>query len=169
MIIDRDTLRAAEPHIRALARAIKAERREVVEALEAFASIEQAPHLPIEHLPATLPAGRITRLLTARPKNPPKRSEPYRRWVATLPCAHCRIENHSNACHADEGKGAWIKAGDETCWPGCVDRPGVVGCHTLLGATGKLGKVERRRLERIYAAETRTLARETGHWPKEWD
>lgn len=161
-------LTRAQPQIRALARALGWERREVVQALEAHASIPDPAHKPMERTPAAAPTGLLTRL-TARPKNPPKRSEPYRRWVATLPCAHCRIEGHSNACHADEGKGAWIKAGDETCWPGCVDRPGVVGCHSLLGATGKLGKVDRRRLERIYAAETRTLARETGHWPKEWD
>lgn len=161
-------LTRAQPQIRALARALGWERREVVQALEAHASIPEAAHKPMERTPAAAPAGLLTRL-TARTKNPPKRSEEYRRWVATLPCAHCGISDFSNACHGDEGKGAWIKADDDTCWPGCVDRPGVVGCHTLLGATGKLGKAERRRLERIYAAETRTLARETGQWPKEWD
>lgn len=172
MIIDRDTLKAAEPHIRALARVLKAERREIVEALEAHASIEQAPHQVVERQVSRLPPGLAGGLFRPRPrpKEDPHRSELYRRWVASLPCVHCGIEGYSNACHSDsDGKGMGIKASDQTCWPGCVDRPGVVGCHTTIGATGQLGRDERRKLERIYAEVTRDLARETGAWPKEWD
>lgn len=164
LIIDK----RAEPHIRALARAIGWERREVIQALQAHAEIPQAEHktpqAPQRWLFALAPVAP-----KPMPKDPPRRSEPYRRWVASLPCAHCGIAGLSNACHGDAGKGLSIKSGDDTCWPGCVDRPGQTGCHTLMGATGKLGRAERRRLERAYAAQTQRTARETGNWPKEWD
>lgn len=157
----------AQPQIRALARALGWERRQVVEALEAHASVPEAAHQPLQRQPAATPVGLLTRL-TAAPKSRMKRNRQYREWVAGLPCAHCGIEGFSNACHGDEGKGERLKADDDTCWPGCVDRPGIIGCHTLFGATGKLGREERRRLERAYAAETQRLARESGHWPAGW-
>ena len=65
----------------------------------------------------------------------------------------------SHARHGSAGKGKSIKACDSTCYPACADRPGVVGCHTLLGAAG-MDRDERRALEARYAAETRaTLGR----------
>jgi len=109
------------------------------------------------------------RLTISLPKNPPKRCEAYRRWTASRPCAHCGIEGYSNACHGDEGKGAGIKADDDTVWPGCVDRPGKVGCHTLLGMSGMFRREHKRQLERRYAAENRMAAKSCGQWPANWD
>ena len=76
------------------------------------------------------------------------RSEKYRRLVALLPCAHCGIDGHSQAAHADMGKGAHIKSDDRTCYPACAPRPdGAIGCHTLIGATGTFTREARRALE----------------------
>lgn len=103
------------------------------------------------------------------PKEKPVRSEKYRRLVAALPCAHCGIAGHSQAAHADMGKGGHIKSDDRTCYPACADRPGVVGCHTLIGATGSIHRDERRALEVEYAAQTRKTIRDAGQWPAGMD
>lgn len=113
----------------------------------------------------------VSTVWTARPpalRDEPRRSEVYRRWVADQPCVHCGIEGWSNACHGDMGKGLSIKACDSTCWPGCVDRPGVQGCHTLFGATGRMGREARRLLEAEYAERTRFMARYVGVYPAGW-
>lgn len=160
-------LSKAESQIRALARAIGWERRQVKDALEAYASIEQAEHVPVVREVVRAPV--VARAVVPAPKTLPKRSEPYRRWVASLRCAHCHTQGHSQCAHGDEGKGLGIKSSDETCFPACADGPNHVGCHTLMGATGKIPRADRRRLERAYAAETQRMARESGNWPKEWD
>ena len=100
------------------------------------------------------------------PKAAPARSEAYRRLVANLPCAHCGIVGHSQAAHADAGKGAHIKSDDRTCYPACAARPGEIGCHTLIGATGSMTRDQRRALEADYATSTRQTIRDAGHWPK---
>lgn len=96
--------------------------------------------------------------LVAVPKSKPWRSETYRRWVASLPCAHCGIEGYSQAAHGDQGKGMGMKSSDETCYPACgphLDFLGMVqGCHALLGSTGTFTKKQRRDMEATYAAET---------------
>ena len=99
-------------------------------------------------------------------KEAPARSEAYRRLVAALPCAHCGIVGHSQAAHADAGKGAHIKSDDRTCYPACAPRPGEIGCHSLIGATGSMTRDQRRALEADYAASTRKTIFESGHWPK---
>jgi hypothetical protein len=58
------------------------------------------------------------------------------------------------------GKGFAIKAGDETCYPACGPRPGIHGCHWLIGTSGRLTKSQRRRLEAAYAADTREALRD---------
>ncbi len=61
------------------------------------------------------------------------RSEPYRRFVASLPCIHCGLEGYSQAAHANNaifGKGLGQKAHDCYLFPLCADRPGVQGCHS---------------------------------------
>ena len=95
-------------------------------------------------------------------KTKPMRSEDYRRLVASLPCAICGIEGYSQAAHADEGKGMGTKSDDSTCYPACSDRPGIVGCHTTMGATGKLGKEQRRETEKTLAMRTRAKIRRMG-------
>jgi hypothetical protein len=96
------------------------------------------------------------------PKTPPKRSETYRRWVATLACAHCKKAGPSQCAHADEGKGMALKADDETCFPLCP------ACHTGIGAQGWFTKSQRRHLETTYGACTRLKALAEGKFPAGW-
>ena len=105
------------------------------------------------------------RLTITLPKQRPCRSETYRRLVAAMPCAHCQRPSRSNACHSEMGKGAGIKSDDRTCWPGCVDEPGRVGCHALIGARGIFTREQRRTLEAKYAAQTRAAIVADGSWP----
>ena len=102
------------------------------------------------------------------PKEKPWRSEEYRRLVASYPCAHCGIAGYSNACHGDESKGMGIKSDDRTCWPGCVDRPGRQGCHTLIGARGMFTREQRRTIEQTHARRTRERIKADGLWKPEW-
>jgi hypothetical protein len=55
----------------------------------------------------------------------------------------------NSALHADEGKGQGIKTDCRRAWPGCGPHGDTMGCHYLLGSTGKLGREERRRLEAL--------------------
>lgn len=93
------------------------------------------------------------------PKDAPVRSEAYLRLVASLPCHMCNIEGHTQACHGDEGKGLGIKSSDLTAWPGCGPRPGVHGCHWLVGTSGYMSRDQRRLFEDIAAAHTRRTLR----------
>ena len=114
----------------------------------------QCTYQPRSRAPAVAVAGPV-RATVLVPKAAYLRSEQYRRLVAGLPCAHCGIEGHSQAAHSDAaGKGAMIKSSDDTCYPLCADRPGVVGCHSIIGASGRYTKNERRALELQYAAAT---------------
>ena len=88
------------------------------------------------------------------PKTAPVRSEAYRRAVATLPCAICGVAGHSQAAHANQGKGMGIKACDLTLFPACCDRPGVRGCHSQLDQADLFTKAVRRTLEPAWAADT---------------
>ena len=89
----------------------------------------------------------------------------YMAAVRTLACAHCGWPPPSQFCHSDEGKGGMIKTDCRRGWPGCGPRLGEIGCHALLGSTGKLGRDVRRDLERRYAAQTRDKVRALGLWP----
>lgn len=109
-----------------------------------------------------------TRFAAPVPKELPLRSKGYRRWVASLPCAHCRIEGLSNACHGDQGKGMGTKTCDSTCWPGCVTRYGRMGCHDIVGASGLFSKTQRRVLEKAYALATLARAEAEGQLPQGW-
>ena len=100
-------------------------------------------------------------------KDAPVVSEHYRRLVAALPCIHCGIYGHSQAAHADQGKGACIKSDDRTCFPLCCTRPGQQGCHDLIGATGAYTRDERRKLESEYGMRTRNMLAELNVWPAE--
>lgn len=94
------------------------------------------------------------------PKESPVRSEAYRRLVASLPCWMCRASAPSQCAHVDFGKGAGIKACDLQTFPLCADRPGRVGCHTVMGATGTHTKDIRRHMERAAVRDTQnTLLR----------
>jgi hypothetical protein len=138
------------------------------------------PELPPRQKPVYAPPKEPVRAVLRRadgnarmcvpiPKAPPRRSEKYRRWVASLPCAHCRRVGLSQAAHADTGKGMGMKSDDSTCFPLCCASLGSAGCHVLFGASGKLNKPVRQHYEEKHGDATRALAKQTGHWPKGWE
>jgi hypothetical protein len=105
---------------------------------------------------------------TAVEKDPALRSEPYRRFVASLPCVICKVPGYSQAAHANTGKGMGLKACDSTLFPACADRPGVRGCHSQLDQGALFAKAVRRELEPAWAADTQRKAMAAEAWPKGW-
>lgn len=99
----------------------------------------------------------------AAPKDAPVRSEPYRRLVASLPCDNCGTIGHSQAAHADQGKGMGVKTCDLTCYPACGPHTVFMhyserqeqGCHSRIGSSGYLTREDRREYEAEAAARTR--------------
>ncbi len=126
-----------------------------------------APDMP-RPAPLRIADGKA-RLTISLPKHPPLRSEPYRRWVASLDCIHCGKAGSTQAAHSDTGKGAGIKSGDDTCIPLCATSAGREGCHAIFGASGKLTREQRRTLEAMYSQAIRERAMEENAWPKEWN
>ena len=102
------------------------------------------------------------RLTISLPKQRPARSEAYRRWVASLACAHCNRYPPSQCAHADESKGMALKSSDANCFPLCA------ACHLGIGSEGWFKKEHRRTLERKYGEKTRATAKAAGTWPGEW-
>jgi hypothetical protein len=100
--------------------------------------------------------------LVSLPKNPPLRDESYRRWVATLACAHCNRHGPSQCAHADQGKGERIKSGDDTCFPLCPI------CHEGIGQKAWFQKAQRRYLEDLYGSRTRLQALSEDKFPTSW-
>lgn len=85
-------------------------------------------------------------------KTPKTRSEPYRRYVASLPCYRCGLVGFSQAAHADEGKGMGLKTDDMTCYPLCSTSYGDPGCHEFVGRA--MDRDTRRTYEKAGAAWT---------------
>lgn len=96
------------------------------------------------------------------PKTKPVRSEPYRRWVASLPCMSCGIQGHTQAAHPNSGRGLGQKSSDLDCFPLCSVRPGHIGCHQQHDLLIDISLDERRERERTYTAATQRLARAMG-------
>jgi len=111
-------------------------------------------------------AQEASQMVAPVPKAAPIRSEEYRRLVAALPCIRCGIEGYSQAAHADDGKGLAIKADDRTCYPACGPRPGIPGCHWVMGTSGLFGREEKRALEAEYGTRTRFRIASEGNWPQ---
>lgn len=111
--------------------------------------------------PSTLHRGTYeqNRVFAPQPKEAPIQHEGYMAAVRTLRCWRCRRNPPSQFCHADEGKGEKLKTDCRLGWPGCAE------CHYLVGSTGKLGKIGRRVLETVAAADTRAEIRRRGLWP----
>ena len=107
-----------------------------------------------------------TRAAAPIQKAAPVRSEAYRRVVASLPCVICGTPGHSQAAHANTGKGMGMKACDLTCFPACGPRPGEQGCHAKLDQGAMFTKAVRRELETVWAADSRRRIRAMGLWPK---
>jgi hypothetical protein len=107
---------------------------------------------------ASTPAARVE-------KAAPVRSEAYRRAVASLPCVICGAIGHSQAAHANTGKGMGIKACDLTCFPACGARYGIPGCHAAIDQGALFPKHVRRGLEPVWAADTQRRIHAMGLWP----
>jgi hypothetical protein len=105
---------------------------------------------------------QVSDAVTSVPKQPPERSEAYRRWVASLPCIVCRIEGYSQAAHPNRGRGLGQKASDLDCFPLCATRPGHMGHHTEHDLLIEMTLEERREREARYIDQTRALARVEG-------
>lgn len=98
------------------------------------------------------------------PKENAWRSEPYRRLVASFACEHCSLQGFSQFAHGDFTKGMGIKTDDRTGYAACCDRPHRVGCHTLIGSSGRFSRDQRRVLERRYANQTIARVCRMGLW-----
>lgn len=142
-------------------------------------SFTKAPPRPAKQYEGPTPTARPTVVVGAAPARPvvslPKReylrSEDYRRWVASLNCAHCGRAASSQAAHSDagaDGKGMGIKADDSMIWPACADGPGRVGCHTLICSTGMFTREHSQRLAARYILQTQMLAQRKKKWPIGW-
>ena len=101
-------------------------------------------------------------------KAEPIRSKAYLRLVAQLPCKHCGIWGHSQAAHANTGKGMGTKACDLQTFPLCADRPGQRGCHSLFDQGALFGKEARRLIEPAWVADTQRQIHAMGMWPKKY-
>lgn len=141
--------------------ALKSRRRREWEAQRASRA-EREPK-PLHRLERPVSYGGTT--AGPVPKEAPARHESYRRLVAALPCAHCFVRGYSQAAHGDESKGQGIKSDDRTCYPACGPRPGVPGCHWLIGTSGTIPREERRAMEQEYARRTRRAILAAGQWP----
>lgn len=124
--------------------------------------------LPTPRPQALRIADTRARLTVPLPKRPPLRSEPYRRWVASQPCAHCGRAGPSQAAHSDESKGLGIKSCDSGIFALCADAPIRRGCHSMIGASGAFSRTQRRILELNYAERTQHEALAAGVWPAGW-
>ena len=98
-------------------------------------------------------------------KFPYWRSEPYRRWVASLPCIACGLEGYSQCAHSNQakhGKGLGVKASDEFTFPLCAQHFGRIGCHTWHDLLEDMTHEERDEIEDRYIAKTWAAAAEHG-------
>jgi hypothetical protein len=119
----------------------------------------RAPLVPVERRGVYRP---VSQEAAAVPKEPPVRSESYRRWVASLPCIVCKIEGYSQAAHPNRGRGLGQKSSDLDCFPLCATRPGHMGHHAEHDLLIDMTLDERRELEAKYIDETREMARLEG-------
>lgn len=132
-------------------------------------TIERKPRAPL--VPLAEPSRAVLRRadgaarLVVMPKSKPVQHEGYMRIVRKLNCAHCGRAGPSQFCHSDEGKGGAIKSDCRFGWPGCADRLGEPGCHTLIGTHRIYPKQERRVLEDEMSRRTRHQVRDLGLWP----
>ena len=89
-------------------------------------------------------------------KQPPWRSESFRRLIATLPCQSCGAEGVQVA-HRNEGKGMGMKVSDALVVALCPT------CHTAMDQGGEFTKQERRDMfNECYVKQMKTLV-EMGH------
>jgi len=124
---------------------------------------------PVAPLTPVLRRGQQSRcdaLALAQDKQEAVRSEPYRRLVAALPCAHCGIAGYSQAAHPNTGKGAGLKTDDRFAFPLCGPRPLEAGCHTRFDQGALFSKAARRAIEPAWTADTVRRIVAAGQWPE---
>lgn len=119
--------------------------------------IEYQPRPRTPAKPVLVADGKA-RMVVPVPKAQPLRDEGYRRLVATLPCCWCAVIGHSQAAHANFGKGMGIKASDAETFPLCG--PSGNNCHQHLDQGGQLIKAQRREYEELWACHTRMRLRQ---------
>lgn len=132
------------------------------------------PPLKLPEVPETPPPVRAglrmydgrARATVQVPKKALRRSEAYRRVVASLPCIHCGLWGRSQAAHPNTDKGAGIKTDDRECFPLCADGPDYVGCHTKFDQGALFDKSLRRSIEVQWGNETAEGIEAEGLWPE---
>lgn len=125
--------------------------------------LEKPTRIPVRPLSDCRGVARqVGDMPTPAPKQPPARSEQYRRWVASLPCMVCRIEGYTQAAHPNRGRGLGQKASDLDCFPLCATRPGHMGHHAEHDMLVEMTLDERRAREAQYIERTQALARIEG-------
>lgn len=130
---------------------------------------DELPGARVPMQPLRIEDGKA-RMVISLPKLAPKRSEQYRRWVASLACAHCGRAGPSQCAHSDAGtKGMRLKDCDSRCYPLCADAPIRQGCHSMIGASGSFTREQRRTLEKTYGYDTKLQAINDGKWPGGWE
>jgi hypothetical protein len=148
--------------IRALARALGCERREVVQALES-AQLLRAEARPVARLmrePAPFRLGQASRIKKRAYVRSPALMKAYR----LIPCQHCGSDDgtvcgaHSN--WAVHGKGKSIKADDNRCASLCST------CHGELDQGSRLTENERKALWWTAHQDTVQELLERRLWPK---
>lgn len=107
----------------------------------------------------------------AHPKQNAKRSEPYRRFVASMPCCHCGVTGYSQAAHPPPtGKG--IKESDDECFALCTLRmesgEAVEGCHKPFDNYELMPREAMPKVVAKWVRKTQTAALLAGKWPKAW-
>lgn len=100
--------------------------------------------------------------MTLGPKVKAWRSEKYRRYVASQPCAACGIFGYSQCAHANKGRGLGQKSPDSECFPLCSVRPGHMGCHQMHDLLLDITLDQRRRLETLYVERMQARAIQDG-------
>lgn len=99
-------------------------------------------------------------------------SEPYRRLVASFPCAYCTAERYSQAAHPPP-TGKSRKEDDRECFPLCSTRAGkgrkgaqIEGCHPQFDQGKLMPRGKQRTMAKRWARETAEKILAMGKWPK---
>ena len=125
-------------------------------------------HTPIpEHLRRSASFAKADTMAEPVEKDAPARSEAYRRLVATLPCANCGRQGHSQHAHTNAGKAKAMKNDDRDAMPLCADDYGLPGCHSRFDRYALFSdRAEHIRMGAQWAEQTRNQIETMGLWPR---
>lgn len=148
----------SHPHVRASYQDLSREERRAASAARTMAQCTPRASTVVACAPVSAPVV----------KEAPAQSEPYRRLVAALPCAHCGIQGYSQHAHLNLGKGLALKTDDRTGFPLCCTRPDEEGCHVRFDQYRLFpgGADAHHEAGKAWGAQTRAQIRESGQWPK---